>query len=325
MQKRSGIFQELRPVIALIIVIMTLAVAVALQNSPATEAELAGASEASPTYQEVNSTQSDSTSHALIDQRKEQEQKRADMIAIAREQYENTKYDEAVLTINAAIQDFGSDEVLSSLGTAYADAYREQLIANTKAAYSDEGLDAAVQTLKNGVRVLPEDAELQEVLDALESCAPVSFESLETRFRTGKDSYSSWNWNAVEYHQSGTVSVRDTNATEHDDSCIHFHGTLKYPSYKYIKYTNGEFTNLSGTFLVPRTDPDNATGILKVYADEKEVYSSGAIGRKTQPVYFDVDITAAQEVTIEFISNKDCTGYVFSPMVYARPDALLNW
>lgn len=322
MEKYLEKFQKMRPVIACLIIMLTLMIAVALQMSPATEAKRIKTTQVSSAQQETTSIQSDSSANMSIEQNKEQ---RAAMIATARELYGNSQYDEAIHTINAAIQEFGSDEELFSLRTAYADTYREQIKANVKTAYSAEGLTMAIQTLKNGTRVLSDDAELQELLDVLESCTPIPFENLETRYQTGKDSYSSWNWNAVEYHQSGTVSIRDANATEHSDDCILFHGTLGYLSYQYIKYTNGEFTNLSGTFLIPRTDSDDAAGILKVYADEKEVYSSGAIGRKTQPVYFDADITAAQEVTIEFISKNNCTGYVFSPVVYNRPDALLNW
>ena len=328
MEQYMNSVKKWRPILAICIVVLTLIIAVCLQSKPAqigagtggTNSQPALTSQGTVTDRQVGVTGEAATKSDETEKNKEEVQLRANMISNARGLYENGQYAEAIAAVTAVEREFGSDEELSSLYEDCAGTYRELLKAEAKAAYSSDGLEAAVQVLKGGDRVLPNDSELQGMLETLEKCTPVSFGQLETRRRTYNLVIEAY----ADYLEEGKISIRDASAVEHTESCIQFEHI--YDTGFITKYTNGTYTNFSGEFLLSRTESDEVVGTLKVFADDKEVFSSGRISRKTMPVTFDVDITNAQELKVVFLTNySGSNGYVFNPVVYVRPESLLDW
>ena len=62
--------------------------------------------------------------------------------------------------------------------------------------------------------------------------------------------------------------------------------------------------------LAPHTNiPEKASGQIQIYVDDKLIYTSPMVGRKTDKFEFEVDITGAEYVKIVYSVKEDFYKY----------------
>ncbi len=97
-----------------------------------------------------------------------------------------------------------------------------------------------------------------------------------------------WSWNL------GTPT--DTFGTDHSDGCNYVIVSL---GEAYIEYRlEGKYSKLTGTIAPHENMGENGQGYVHIYADDKLVYSSPTVFRKTDPFDFSVDVSGADYIKI---------------------------
>lgn len=135
----------------------------------------------------------------------------------------------------------------------------------------------------------------------LEEKQPVSLSTL-TPINIGND----WNSELIPEWNKGTPTDPFGNSYADAINFIIFSGgTNDYVTEHYAEYRlHGKFSTITGTLVSHENIPELGHSNIKVYADDKLVYTSQLIERKTDPQDFSVDVGGADYVKIVIVVDK---------------------
>lgn len=129
----------------------------------------------------------------------------------------------------------------------------------------------------------------------------------------GKESLYLFDMDYFNYQSSSdimTFSGKWDNLNDKDNvGNSYLKGTTFYFAWssasQYYEYlVNQKYTNIKGTFVLHHDDrSSNRQGCLKIYGDEKLIYTSPYMSAGVQPINFDVDITGVIKLKVEVESS----------------------
>lgn len=220
------------------------------------------------------------------------------------------KYQEAFTALDEAIK-FTDDQYFKDLKTTTEEDYVKTVIAKADELMKKRSHSAAKKVVSDAIAILPNNSTLSAKLAEIEKSAPVSLASI-TPINGG------WKWN------EGTPT--DPFGVTHIDIsnyAILNGGEWDYSATHYAEYRlQGKYKTISGSMISYKDIPENGKTQVKIYADDKLVYLSPDIGRKTDLVNFSVDVTGVDYIKIEVVSN-DGVGSSSSRGCFILMDALL--
>lgn len=206
----------------------------------------------------------------------------------AAEKASSGDYAGAIEAIYSAVAAVGSDLEYQDFLDMYTQEYVEKTIEEADSLVADRNYSGAISAINDALKLLPDNEELKAKKEKLEAEKPVSLSTLTPI-------NGEFNWN------DGLPT--DPFGTTYTDFCNYaiFEGEYGWKSSKvttaeYRLY--GKYKYLSGA-LSPHADIDeDGYGQVKIYADDRLVYTSPAIDRKTDLVTFSADISGADYVKV---------------------------
>ncbi len=221
----------------------------------------------------------------------------AQTIKSADEAVNNGDYPAAIKGLETLLESVDSSEAEQKLSRYRVD-YEAECVEKIDELLADKKFDEAEKLAKDALKVLEDNEALNNKLTEIEEKRPVSLSTL-TPINGG------WTWN------EGTPTDPFGNTYTNANNFRVFNAR-DYTEY-YAEYrVYGEYQTLSGS-LAPYADiPEDGWGRISVYADEKLVYTSPDVLRKTDTFDFSADISGADYVkiivTVDDVSsyNEDC-------------------
>lgn len=199
-------------------------------------------------------------------------------------------YGSAIKAIKETLEITGSDPELQSILDGYTQKYVAKVIETADALVGKRNYSAAVSEINGALEILPDNEELKAKKEKLEAEKPVSLSTL-----TPINGGFTWNdglptdpFGKTYTDLSGYALFKGEYWSWNQDKAI---TTAEYRVYGKYKYISGA--------LSPHADiNEDAYSQVKIYADDKLVYTSPAIGRKTDLVNFNADISGADYIKI---------------------------
>ncbi|MBQ7295948.1 MAG: protein kinase [Clostridia bacterium] len=219
-------------------------------------------------------------------------QTKDEALSTASKAVESKDYVGAIKAIQVALESNSEDTELLTALKEHSDSYVDVIVKNVDALTSKKNYTEAISVLNDAIEILPENTVLKDKLNTVEANRPVSLSTL-TPINGG------WTWN--EGTPTDPFEITYTNVS----NFVIFDGSDKHEYYsEYRLY--GKYITLSGS-LVSHMDI-NETGVsqVQIYADEKLVYTSPDIERKTDVIDFSANISGADYVKVVVVTdNKD--------------------
>ena len=203
---------------------------------------------------------------------------------------EQENYLAAINQISGVMKDQISDADLVSAYNKYCEQYVEQIITEVDEKVSNQDFDGALIVLKEAKKVLPDNEILRNKESEIEGQKPISITSLVPINTT---MWQEWNSGAP----------MDPFGNDYSSACNYI--IIKNIPYsygddeQYLEYRlYGNYATLSGV-IAPYTDIEDGTkGYVQVLCDDKLVYTSQNIERKTDALDFSVNVSGVEYVKI---------------------------
>lgn len=232
------------------------------------------------------------------------EKLKADALVTAAEYAKNGDYLNAFKTLTSVIKGQATDAELVSAYNEYCAQYVIQIVSEVDVKISDKDFDGAISSLNAALKNLPDNEALTSKLEEVKGKQPIPITTL-TAINSGK--WGEWN----------NGSPQDPFGNDYSEACnyviSHWDGGEKYIEYR----TYGKYTTLTGEIAPHTSIEENKKGYLQVFVDDVLVYTSNDIGRKTDAISFEVDISGAEYIKI--IINTDYHGYLILSNVLLWP------
>lgn len=183
-------------------------------------------------------------------------------------------YVEAIKTINSSSASLKNDREIVEKYNLCVISYKRQLFANAENAFNSSGYNDAVSVLQAGLDILPNDPDITEKISSYKEHEPVSIYTLLMRGYTSHE------------------MRKDSHGDDHSDSLI---------IDEYVEFeTKGEYKKLSfkASPCEYFSTYSSCGSYVKVYADDKLVYTSDLITYKTYEFEVNADISGANYVRI---------------------------
>ena len=232
------------------------------------------------------------------------EQIKAEALKNAADHANRNDYINAINTIKVSLETNKNDAALLAALEKYSSSFVSSIIAEVDKLISQKEYDGAISVLNGALDNLPENKILKEKLNAVKEDCPVSISEL-TPINGG------WNWN--EGIPIDPFSVTHSNVC---NFAILSGGTRYYVGNHYSEYRlYGKYTNFSGSLVSHSDISETGNSYIQIYADDKLVYTSPQIKRKTDVVDFSVNISGADYVKIVVVADKgDVSGWLDAPL-----------
>ncbi len=220
------------------------------------------------------------------------------------------RYAEAFSTLDDAIK-FTNDQYFKDLKTTTEDNYVKGVIETADELMNKRSHAAAKKVINDALTVLPGNSTLTSKLAEIEKSAPVSLASI-TPINGG------WTWNdGTPTDPFGKTHMDVSNYSILNGDYYKGEGTVHYAEYRLY----GKYSTFSGSMISYKDIGENGKTQIKIYADDKLIYFSPEIRRKTDLTNFSVDISGVDYLKIEVVPIDD-TQYHNTPC-FILMDALL--
>lgn len=164
--------------------------------------------------------------------------------------------------------------------------FRQGIINRSIEAYKKDGYTAAIPIISEGLATIPDDEKLLKYDELYKSCAPVSLINVQAlNGTTGTDSAVS---DLFGNTYTGYISLYSTN---YDNSRTQYNELV----------LNGKYSHLSA-ICFPDTE-GSVTIELTIYADGIEIFRSGMMDQKTEPIPIELDIENVKFLKLEVYSG----------------------
>ena len=180
--------------------------------------------------------------------------------------------------------------------------YRQELIDKANVSFQANDIDGAIGILEEGLDLLVKDTEIQNKINEFEDSKPVRLSDLKVT----NNNYCHFLYE-----------------TEHDPRGNSYTDALYMPYYSknwistigYVEFYTGKKYSKFVCYIVPQEDfntkrlGDGEGARIKIYADEKLVYTSEIITYKTERIDVEIDIKAANYLMIVIDGDYESTIY----------------
>ena len=212
------------------------------------------------------------------------------ILADAAAEAEDGDYKRAYSIINAA-QEFVQDTQFNEKKQEYKSAYVAEVCEQADQFLASEQYISAKQVVQMALDFLPGDPTLTEKMNDIESKEPVSIRDVVR--------VNAYNWNENENRLEDALGHTYYDAT--NAVAIAQNGYGEY-------YVDGKYSKVTGTVTsLWHLDP-NRQCYFKIYADDRLIFSSPMITRKTEAIKFEIEIPEGTEF-IKFENIADSYSY----------------
>lgn len=204
-------------------------------------------------------------------------------------------YADALIIIQNAIADIGSDVELSALSDSYMARYKEDVLKQADASLNTDGYLSAIEIVKGGLKIIPSDEDFAAAVKLYESYKPISLDSLEI-----------WQYGNSKCGPYTFETEVDNYGNTYDS--VYSGGGGNYNIYK----IDGNYSTLSGVFCMKKEyNSRNDENSLYIYGDDvllgKYTTTGGA-----EPLEFSVDISGVSLLKIRPVSQRGLGGETIS-------------
>ena len=205
-------------------------------------------------------------------------------LAEAKVYVDSGDYASAIKLLSEAQKVNTNDVELIAAYNSYSDSYTQIVVANADALFAERKMDEALAEVDAGLQILSDSKVLKDKKAELVASKPISITTLN------EINNEYWSWNEYD--------ATDTYGNNYADKCNYFTGTNF--NKKSIEYRpNKEYGLLTGIAAPSNGLRDDVNVTLRIYADDKLVYTSPIVNRKTEAFRFEVDLTDVEFVKIE--------------------------
>ena len=210
-------------------------------------------------------------------------------------------YANALVTIQGAIDEVGSDVELKALCDKYAAEYRNNILTQSAALLYSEGYESAIQLIQSAMSVLPDDREISDTIAEYEEYAPIYLiEDIDYLRKDDRDF-------------GGKLEIGNDALTDNDGNTIighyHFHNTMTRnwatSDHAFITFDlSSQFKSFSGTLVLPEEHKHTGySAFVYVYGDDKLLYTSPPITAGFHTENFIVEISGVSTLKIEMAND----------------------
>lgn len=209
--------------------------------------------------------------------------------AIAKEDYET-----AFTVLSSAIEKLPDDTELNNMLTSVVQTYEGNIISLVDSYVAEKKYNDAIVALNTALKVIPSQT-LTQKLETVTEMKPIPIDSLAT-INGGFE----WNEGSPEDPFGNTYNNAVNYAIFYGD----YSGEELYEEYRLY----GEYSQLNFSVAPFVNIPEDGYGQVKIYADDKLMFTSDSINRKTDLKNYTIDIIGAEYIKIVVTTNKSDYG-----------------
>lgn len=200
-------------------------------------------------------------------------------------------YSKAFSELKSALEKLPDDVELLNQQSSYIEEYVDVVIDSANASMEAKEYSKAETTIRTALKILPDNEELTQKLSEVQDAKPVSLSSL-TALNGGFD------WN------EGTPTDSFGNTYNDTMNYAIFEGWGYSDNEYYAEYrVYKEYSTLTFSVAPYNEIPEEGYGQVQVYSDDKLIFTSDTINRKTDKQDYSVNISNAEYIKI-VISTK---------------------
>lgn len=188
------------------------------------------------------------------------------------EEYANAnEYGSAVTVLKEAINDIGEDDQLQFKYSTYSGLYVTNVTTQVDEYVKDKKYNEAISILNYALDILPSNSMLKAKLESVEGIKPVSLSNVIMVNQSG------WTWNegmpfdtlGNDYSGTNNFVIADYNA---------------YGEFR----VNKKYNKLTGCIAPYKDKSDDFDWYVQIFADDKLMYTSKIVTRKTDKISFNI-------------------------------------
>lgn len=208
------------------------------------------------------------------------------------------EYVQALRVLADALDEIGPDAILQSAYDECADVYVQGIVAKAEQLMQNRDFSGAISLINTALQVLPDNSTLLAKKAEVEEAKPLS---ITDALMINSLLFSEWN--------SGAPIDPFGNDYSRTANYAIIHRYVGNSTYSYEEYrVYGRYSTITGTIAPYYETPEDSAWWLQIYADDRLVYTSPVVGRKTDAIDFSVNISGADY--IKLVIAFDC--YTFS-------------
>lgn len=216
---------------------------------------------------------------------------KAHSLAAAKVYVDAGDYPNAINLLENAQKINANDVELITAYNSYCDSYVANVLNNADILLADRNMDEAITKVNNALKVLPSHPKLKQKKEELLAAKPIP---ITTLLAVNSNGWREWN--------SGSPIDPFGNDYSHSCNYVILEGYSLGISSNMDHYTEyrlyGNYSNLTGTIATHIDSPEGRINRLQIYTDDKLVYTSPDLGRKTDAIDFSVDVSDVEYVKI---------------------------
>ncbi len=234
---------------------------------------------------------------------------KSDALNTARAHADKNDYKNAVVTLKALIDSIDAKEVTKEITSAYnsyCSSYVSQVINEAGNKVKAKKYDEALALLNEALKIVPDNVTLQKEIVEVKELQPLPISSLTP---VVSDYWGTWN----------TADAKDTFGNDYSTACNYMKlGNWAYERDQYAEYRlYGKYSTLTGS-IAPHSDSDkDRISYLQIYVDDKLVYTSRDINRKTDPIDFSINVSGADYVKINVHTEYDAFAILYNVQLWS--------
>lgn len=211
---------------------------------------------------------------------------KSDTLTAAKSYADKNDYKNAVLTLKTLIDSDMANTEITSTYNSYCFSYVSQSINQANNLITAKKFDEALTILSETARYVPDNATLANKIAEVKELQPLPISSLTP---VVSDYWGQWN----------TADAKDTFGNDYSSACNYMKLGEWSERDHYAEYRlYGKYTTLTGS-IVPHSDSNkDRISYLQIYVDDRLVYTSQDINRKTDPIDFSINVSGADYVKI---------------------------
>lgn len=199
-------------------------------------------------------------------------------------------YAEAILYMQDVLEENPDDASWEELLEQCEENYRASILERAENAYEEEDNTAALKVIREGLQLLPDDAQLLRYERAYQESTANALQELTLLNSNGTDCYVN-------------DTVQDVDGTEHDG----YFRLMSWGGWKgigahtaFCTYAlNGEYQWFEATYFVDLLSAEDDSIHFLVLADDAVIYDSGAVSAADKAETIRLDVTGVQELTLQ--------------------------
>ena len=211
-------------------------------------------------------------------------------------------YKAAIECISNSEDDLKSDPEIIQKSNSLKTTYKNTELSQAQTAYNNGNYDDALSILNATLTVLPNDADIAA---RIEKYTPVLYRKLTN--------------NALKGSIRKEDVATDSKGNTYSDQLVfyaefnHYNdGSKSFDKPSIEQYTGGKYSKFKAT-IVPHKEMDEYNkgcgAVVKIYADDRLIYTSTTITRKGSSVSVDLDITGVQYLKVQVEPTSSLESY----------------